>query len=140
MKMMFGDRVFKEMQDIMTEMEREFNAMRKEYTQDYKMPLVDIYETDEELVLLIELPGVKKEDIVLNVSSNAIEVSAELTEEKEEKVKRYHKKERIIRRYYRNITLPVKVSTEDVRAKYENGMLVVRLKKEIGEKKRVRIE
>ncbi|OYT60315.1 molecular chaperone Hsp20 [Euryarchaeota archaeon ex4484_178] len=138
--MMFGDRVFKEMQDIMTEMEREFNAMRKEYTQDYKMPLVDIYETDEELVLLIELPGVKKEDIVLNVSSNAIEVSAELTEEKEEKVKRYHKKERIIRRYYRNITLPVKVSTEDVRAKYENGMLVVRLKKEIGEKKRVRIE
>ncbi len=138
--MIFGDRVFKEMHDIMTEMEREFNAMRKEYTQDYKMPLVDMYETDDELVLIIELPGVRKEDIVLNVSSNSIEVSAELTEEKEEKVKRYHKKERIIRRYYRSITLPIKVSTENVKAKYENGMLVVRLKKEIGEKKRVQIE
>ena len=138
--MIFGDRVFKEMHDIMTEMEREFNAMRKEYTQDYKMPLVDMYETDDELVLIIELPGVRKEDIVLNASSNSIEVSAELTEEKEEKVKRYHKKERIIRRYYRSITLPIKVSTENVKAKYENGMLVVRLKKEIGEKKRVQIE
>jgi len=140
MEMIFGDRVFKEMHDIMTEMEREFNAMRKEYTQDYKMPLVDMYETDDELVLIIELPGVRKEDIVLNASSNSIEVSAELTEEKEEKVKRYHKKERIIRRYYRSITLPIKVSTENVKAKYENGMLVVRLKKEIGEKKRVQIE
>ena len=138
--MIFGDRVFKEMHDIMTEMEREFNAMRKEYTQDYKMPLVDMYETDDELVVLMELPGVRKEDITLNVSSNSIEVNAELSEEKEEQVKRYHKKERIIKRYYRSITLPVKVSTDNDKAKYENGMLVIRLKKEAGEKRRVEIE
>ncbi len=138
--MIFGDRVFKEMYDIMTEMERELNAMRKEYAQDYKMPLVDMYETDDELVVIMELPGVRKEDINLNVSPTSVEVSAELTEESEEQVKKYHKKERVIRRYYRNITLPMKVSTENVRAKYENGMLVIRFKKEAGEKRRVEIQ
>jgi HSP20 family protein len=55
-KMMFGDRVFKEMYDLMAEMEREFNAMRKEYAQDYKMPVMDMYETDDELIVIMELP------------------------------------------------------------------------------------
>ncbi len=137
--MIFGDRVFKEMYDIMTEMERELNAMRREHEMDYKMPLADIYETEDELVVVMELPGVRKEDINLTVSPSAVEVSAELTEEKED-VKKYHKKERIMRRYYRRITLPVKVSTENVKAKYENGMLVIRIKKEAGEKRRVEIE
>ncbi len=137
--MMFGDRVFKEMYDIMTEMERELNAMRKEYAQDYKMPVMDMYETDDELVVVMELPGVKKEDIVLNVTPSSLEVTAELKEEKEEGNRKYHKKERIMRKYYRNITLPTKVSVDNVDAKYENGMLIVRFKKEAGEKKRVEI-
>ncbi len=136
--MMFGDRVFKEMYDIMTEMERELNAIRKEYTQDYKMPVMDMYETDNELVVIMELPGVKKEDIVLNVTPSTLEVTAELKEEKEDN-RKYHKKERIIRKYYRSITLPTKVSVDNVDAKYENGMLIVRFKKEAGEKKRVEI-
>ncbi len=136
--MMFGDRVFKEMYDIMTEMERELNAIRKEYTQDYKMPVMDMYETDDELVVIMELPGVKKEDIVLNVTPSTLEVTAELKEEKEDN-RKYHKKERIIRKYYRSITLPTKVSVDNVDAKYENGMLIVRFKKEAGEKKRVEI-
>ena len=138
--MIFGDRVLQDMYDIMTEMERELSAMRKEHAQDYKMPLVDIYETEDELVVVMELPGVRKEDINLSVSPSSVEVSAELTEEKEDKAKKYHKKERIIRRYYRTVTLPVKVSTEDVKAKYENGMLVIRFKKETGEKRRVEIQ
>ncbi|ADD08217.1 Hsp20/alpha crystallin family protein [Candidatus Aciduliprofundum boonei] len=136
--MMFGDRVFKEMYDIMTEMERELNAIRKEYTQDYKMPVMDMYETEDELVVIMELPGVKKEDIVLNVTPSTLEVTAELKEEKEDN-RKYHKKERIIRKYYRSITLPTKVSVDNVDAKYENGMLIVRFKKEAGEKKRVEI-
>lgn len=136
--MMFGDRVFKEMYDIMTEMERELNAIRKEYTQDYKMPVMDMYETEDELVVIMELPGVKKEDIVLNVTPSTLEVTAELKEEKEDN-RKYHKKERIIRKYYRSITLPIKVSVDNVDAKYENGMLIVRFKKEAGEKKRVEI-
>ncbi len=136
--MMFGDRVFKEMYDIMTEMERELNAIRKEYTQDYKMPVMDMYETDDELVVIMELPGVKKEDIVLNVTPSTLEVTAELKEEKEDN-RKYHKKERIIRKYYRSITLPTKVSVDNVDARYENGMLIVRFKKEAGEKKRVEI-
>ena len=137
--MMFGDRVFKEMYDIMTEMERELNAMCKEYTQDYKMPVMDMYEIDDELVIVMELPGVKKEDIMLNVTSSSLEVTAELKEEKEEGNRKYHKKERIMRKYYRNITLPTKASVDNVDAKYENGMLIVRFKKEASEKKRVEI-
>ncbi|HHE75574.1 MAG TPA: Hsp20/alpha crystallin family protein [Candidatus Aciduliprofundum boonei] len=138
--MVFGDRVFKEMHDMMTQMEREFDAMRREFTQDYKMPVMDIYETDEEVVIKAEMPGVRKEDIVLNVSPNSIEIQAELSEEKEENVRGYYKKERVLKRYYRTVSLPAKVSTDDIKAKFENGILVIRMKKEKGEKKRVSIE
>jgi len=138
--MIFGDRVFKEMYDIMTEMEREFNAMRKEFTQDYKMPLIDIYETNGEIVIKAEMPGVRKEDIVLNVTPTTVEIQAELKEEQEENVKNYYKKERVMKRYYRSISLPTKISTEDVKAKFKDGLLIIRLKKEKAEKKRVDIE
>ncbi len=138
--MILGDRVFKEMHDMMTEMEREFEAMRKEFSQDYKMPVMDIYETEDEVIIKAEMPGVKKEDIVLNVSPTTVEIQAELSEEKEDKIKGYFKKERIMKRYYRTVTLPTKVSTDDVKAKFENGILVIRMKKEKGEKKRVQIE
>ena len=137
---MFGDRVFKEMYDIMTEMEREFNAMRKEFTEDYKMPLIDIYETNGEIVIKAEMPGVRKEDIVLNVTPTTVEIQAELKEEQEENVKNYYKKERVIKRYYRSISLPTKISTEDVKAKFKDGLLIIRLKKVKAEKKRVEIE
>ncbi|MCD6275956.1 MAG: Hsp20/alpha crystallin family protein [Thermoplasmata archaeon] len=138
--MIFGDRVFKEMYDIMTEMEREFNAMRKEFTQDYKMPLIDIYETNGEIVIKAEMPGVRKEDIVLNVTPTTVEIQAELKEKQEENVKNYYKKERVMKRYYRSISLPTKISTEDVKAKFKDGLLIIRLKKEKAEKKRVDIE
>ena len=138
--MMFGDRVFKEMQDMMAQMEMEVDAIRREFTQDYKMPVMDIYETDEEVVIKAEMPGVRKEDIVLNVSPNSVEIRAELNEEKEENVRGYYKKERVLKRYYRTVSLPAKVSTNDVKAKFENGILVIRMKKEKGEKKRVSIE
>jgi len=140
MKMMFGDRVFKEMYDMMTEMEREFNAMRKEFTEDYKMPLIDIYETSGEIVIKAEMPGVRKEDIVLNVTPTTVEIQAELKEEQEENVKNYYKKERVMKRYYRSISLPTKISTEDVKAKFKDGLLIIRLKKVKAEKKRVEIE
>ncbi len=139
--MMFGDRVFKEMYDMVKEMEREFDAMRKELgKEDYKMPLVDIYETEDELVIQAEMPGVKKEDIVLHVSPTSVEISAELKQDSEEKRRGYYKKERIMKRFYRNITLPIKVSTDSVKAKFENGVLTIRLKKERSEKRRVEIE
>lgn len=138
--MMFGDRVFKEMYDMMTEMEREFNAMRKEFTEDYKMPLIDIYETSGEIVIKAEMPGVRKEDIVLNVTPTTVEIQAELKEEQEENVKNYYKKERVMKRYYRSISLPTKISTEDVKAKFKDGLLIIRLKKVKAEKKRVEIE
>ena len=138
--MMLGDRVFKEMHDLMIEMERELDAMRREFAQDYKMPLMDMYETPEEIVVKAEMPGVRKEDIVLNVSPTEVEISAELHKEKEENIQGYHKKERIMKRYYRNINLPSKVSTEKVKTRFENGILEIRLKKEKSEKKRVAIE
>ncbi len=138
--MMLGDRVFKEMHDLMTEMERELNAIRREFAEDYKMPLIDMYETPREIVIKAEMPGVKKEDIVLNVSPTEVEISAELKEDKEENVQGYHRKERIMKRFYRSIGLPAKVSTEGVQAKFENGILEIRLKKEKSEKKRIAIE
>lgn len=76
-------------------------------------PLIETYEEKDELVVLVELPGVDKEDIKLNVSENALEIKVDSPK----------------RKYYKLLDLPKPVSTEDVKTSYKNGILEIRLKK-----------
>jgi len=104
-------------------------------------PLADVYETDNEVVIVADLPGVKKENININATENTVEISAEL--KKEEKVEKpsYIKQERKYERFYRKILLPVKVKPEDAKSKYENGVLEIRLPKlEVKKGVRIRVE
>ena len=108
-------------------------------TKDVKEPLIDIYETDNKIILLAEIPGVRKEDIVVKVSDDAVEISAEIR--RDEKIEKANivKREREYTRFRRFVQLPVNIDTEGAKATYKNGVLEIELPKS-EEKKKVKIE
>jgi len=96
---------------------------------DIREPFVDIQETDKEIIVTAEIPGVEKENIKVNVYDNTLEISASESREEEEKKKGYIRRERKVGRFYRTITLPYEVSPEKAKATYKNGILEIRLPK-----------
>ena len=91
----------------------------------FRTPKMDIYEDDGNVVAKVELPGVKPEDIEVEVEDNVLKVEAKTEEKKEENKKGYYRKE-ISKGYYkRAIPLPVEVIGEKTEASYEGGILEV---------------
>ena len=106
---------------------------------EVKTPDVDIMETDSELVITSDMPGLSKDDIQIKVSEDAIEVSSEVKKEEKEEEKGYIRRERVYRKFYRKLPLPVSVDAEKAKATYKNGVLEVRLPKK-EEKKSFKLE
>jgi len=133
---------FEEIMRIRREMERVFRIFedRRFLGTDWRMPLSDIRETDEEVIVTVELPGVSKDDIQLKATEDSIEIRVETKKLVEEKGEDFFRKERSYRGFYRRITLPCKVIPEKAKAKYENGILEVRLPKVEAKKKEKEIK
>ncbi len=89
------------------------------------MPRVDMYSTRDELVIEVELPGVKREDIELSLFKNTIRVKAIKYETVEEENQNYVCMERAFGRIYRSIEIPFPVDTGRIKATYKNGILTV---------------
>ncbi len=134
------DRMIRNIYDMMGNIEREFQSMRRMMHEELMQPAMDIYETDDEIVLQVEMPGVKREDISIEISGNAIEISAEKKATKEENIRGYYHKEIVSGKLYRRVELPMELSLERIKAKYNDGVLEIRIKKEKEEKKRVPVE
>ncbi len=94
------------------------------------VPDVDMVDEGENLKVTVDLPGIKKEDIKLNVDKESITISANTRKEKEEKGKSYYYSERSSAGYYRRVQLPIPVRPESSRAKFESGSLEITIKKE----------
>ena len=119
--------------EIESVLHRTFDNMFPEYlfTKEYSgftMP-VDIKETDKDYKIKVELPGVKKEDISLDLTKTSLKIHAQKNEEKEEKNSKYHKSEFRYGMYNRTIHFPEEVNTQDVKAKLEHGILTLDLPK-----------
>ena len=92
-------------------------------------PYVDMYETPEELVLRAELPGMKRDDIQLNIQAGALTISGQREADNEASVDNYHRIERRYGRFTRGFRLPTLVEEDKIAATYEDGVLTVRLPK-----------
>ena len=100
---------------------REFGNVKPEISlggpkiniREEREPLVDVMETDEEIKVVAELPGVEKEDIKLYGTEDTLTISVDTSE----------------RKYYKKVELPAKVDTKGTKASYKNGVLEVTLKK-----------
>jgi len=101
---------------------------KKEF-KNFTQPLSDIRETDNNLIITVDLPGVEKKDIQLKVTENTIEIKAERSHKEEQKKKGYYKLERSYGGFYRALTLPCKIKPEKAKAELKNGVLKITLPK-----------
>ncbi len=91
----------------------------------YDVPTVDLIESDEELIALVAMPGASKDAIDLRVTEDSLYVEAKAMPREG----RYLRRETSTLGMKREIKLPVEIKPEQVKAAYENGILVVRLPK-----------
>jgi HSP20 family protein len=92
-------------------------------------PSVDIYETEGELVLSAEIPGVDEKDIEIKVEDNTLTIRGERKFEKETKEENYHRIERAYGSFMRSFTLPNYVDQDRIEAQQENGVLKIHMPK-----------
>lgn len=105
------------------------------------MPLADVRETDEAVVVTMDLPGVEKGDVDITVTDGDLRVVAQREAEKEIEEKDYHRRERTYRKFERMVSLPVAVKIEEAKAKLADGVLEITLPKEaVTSRKRIIID
>jgi HSP20 family protein len=88
-------------------------------------PEIDVFEKDNRLVTKVDLPGMKKEDVKVEVTDGHLAISGERKSEAEEKKEHYYKNEREYGSFYRAVPLPEGVKLEDVKATFADGVLEV---------------
>ena len=92
-------------------------------------PAVDIYETENEIQVQAELPGVDRKDISLNLEKNVLTLKGERRFEKETTQENYHRIERAYGGFSRSFSIPAVVDEEKIRAEYKDGILKIALPK-----------
>jgi HSP20 family protein len=93
---------------------------------------VDVAEKDNAYVVTAEIPGVKKEDIHVNIDGFQVTIEAEVKQEKQNQNERQLHSERVYGRIVRSFTLPQEVDDSKAQAKYNNGVLELTLPKKTG--------
>lgn len=104
-------------------------------------PRVDVAETDDEIVVTAELPGVDEKDIEVSVEDHALTLSGERREEKESRERGYHRREQMYGAFRRTIPLPTGADPDRVSATFKRGVLTVSIgKAESGKRRRIPVQ
>ena len=93
------------------------------------MPPCDVFEDKEAVRIIMEVPGVKPEDVKLSLENNMLTIRGEKKQVAEEKADRVHRYERSYGVFERSFALPSTVDTDRIEARYDNGVLTVMLPK-----------
>jgi len=125
--------------DVFTGLQREMNRMFEGLFSDFEigmvrpddtyLPRVDVKETDSTVEVAAELPGLDEKDIEVTLDDDGLILKGEKREEKEERVKGWHRVERTYGSFHRRIPLPAEVDGEKVEAVFTKGVLNVKLPK-----------
>ena len=93
------------------------------------MPSVDVSETEKELIVRAELPGMDPKEIDISMSGNVLTIKGERKHEREEKKENFHMVERSSGSFSRSIQLPTEVKAEKIQATYKDGILSISMPK-----------
>lgn len=102
---------------------RERNPFRLLY--DLNQPRIDVYQTDSDVIVKAEIPGVSKEDLNVYVDDNSIRFSGQSRRREEFKDENIYRSERSFGRFSRAIPLPVEIKSEQAKAEYQDGILSI---------------
>jgi HSP20 family protein len=126
------------------DMEREFSKLfnvfgkrigfsesdsKDEYDNAVWMPLTDIKEDKDNYFVMLDLPGVAKDDVKVSYADGQLSVSGERKQEKESKDSKFHRVERVYGRYYRSFSLPQTVKEGKIEAEFKDGQLTITVPK-----------
>jgi HSP20 family protein len=125
--------------------ERGFENFFDEFTHDIEFPFkrfprVDVVDDEKSIRLIAELPGVKKEDVKILLENGLLTVSGEKKNEFEGKEEiNIFKNERLFGKFERKFELPEDINPDEIKAKFENGLLKISIAKLAPEKPKERI-
>jgi HSP20 family protein len=108
---------------------------------EFRMPSValDVYEEKDDVVVKADMPGLKKEEIEVNLSGNTLTITGERKKSEEVKEKSYYRSERSYGMFRRSVELPADVQADKVTASFKDGVLEIRLPKSEEAKKKERV-
>lgn len=92
-------------------------------------PAVDMYQTDDEVVVKASIPGFKADDVQINVTGDILTLRGEIKREEEKKDKAWHIREQRWGSFERSVAMPTAVVADKAKAEFENGILTVTLPK-----------
>jgi HSP20 family protein len=129
--------------DVWTDMDHWFDQLRSDfhdlfwnpgfYPQEssnwMQTPAVDVSDKGDAFEMHVELPGINKDDVNIEVTPHGVEISAEHTQSNEDSGKNWLRKERSASSFYRCFELPEELKTDDVEAEMVNGVLSITLPK-----------
>lgn len=123
---------FREMDDLLARLQRGVvrpGTLGAASALDAWAPAVDIVENDKEYAVNAELPGVKKEDVKIQVQNGVLTLSGERKSEREDKDGKYHRVERSYGAYSRSFVLPDDVLEDQIAADSKDGVITIHLPK-----------
>ena len=126
----------REMMTLREAMDRLFNdaftrpfSLMREGGSGWSAPPIDMYQTDKEVVVKAALPGVRADEVQINVNGDMLTIRGETKHEQEQKDQSWHIRERGWGTFERSITLPTGVVADRAKADFENGVLTITLPK-----------
>ena len=124
---------WRELDEVTNRLARMFDeaGLRRDNGTTMWAPQVNVAESAEELVFTAELPGMSRDQVSIELEQNVLTISGEKVEERTEgeEERKYHLWERSYGSFRRSFTLPRPVNADDATARFENGILEIRLPK-----------
>ena len=95
----------------------------------WSTPAIDMYQTDNDVIVKAALPGFKAEDVQINVTGDVLTIRGEMKHEEEQKDKSWHIREQRWGSFERSVSLPTNVVSDKAQADFDNGILTITLPK-----------
>ncbi len=120
---------FEEIQRDLNRLFSSYKRMASSVSGTVSIPAMDMFDNGKEIVITMDLPGVKKEDVKIRCMGDYIEISAKVSEKKTKRKENYYYSERTASSFKRGISLPVEVDCRRAKSTLKNGVLEIRLPK-----------
>lgn len=127
---------FRDLEQLERDMERLWGGpvlrrlpWRRGEVPEMPTPAVDMWETNDAVMVQVAMPGVRPEDLQVSVAEGTVTIKGEFRREQEQEGDRWHRQEIQYGSYERSLTLPPYANTEQSEADYENGVLQLRFPK-----------
>ena len=95
----------------------------------WSAPAIDMYQTDDEIIVKAALPGFKPDEVQINVTGEVLTLKGEVKQQEEKKERAWHMREQRWGTFERSVVLPTDVVSDKAKAEFENGILTISLPK-----------